>query len=88
MEKLVIIGSGPAGLTAALYAARANLNPVVIEGARTGGLAGGQLMIAGRVENFPALPQSPDGPSLIQLMLEQVRSYDVRIIPLMPPRRT
>jgi thioredoxin reductase (NADPH) len=81
MEKLVIIGSGPAGLTAALYAARANLNPVVIEGARTGGLAGGQLMIAGRVENFPALPQSPDGPSLIQLMLEQVRSYDVRIIP-------
>jgi thioredoxin reductase (NADPH) len=80
MEKLVIIGSGPAGLTAALYAARANLNPLIIEGARSGGLAGGQLMAAGKVENFPALPQSPDGPALIQLMQDQVRSYDVRII--------
>jgi thioredoxin reductase (NADPH) len=80
MEKLVIIGSGPAGLTAALYAARANMNPLLIEGTRSGGLAGGQLMIAGKVENFPAFPKSPDGPMLIQLMQEQVRSYDVRVI--------
>jgi thioredoxin reductase (NADPH) len=80
MEKLVIVGSGPAGLTAALYAARANMDPLLIEGARSGGLAGGQLMIAGKVENFPGLPQSPEGPMLVQLMQEQVRSYNVRII--------
>jgi thioredoxin reductase (NADPH) len=80
MENLVIIGSGPAGLTSALYAARANINPLLIEGARTGGMAGGQLMIAGKVENFPALPQNPDGPMLIQLIQEQIRSYNVRLI--------
>ena len=80
MEKLVIIGSGPAGLTAAIYAARANIKPLLIEGERSGGLAGGQLMIAGKVENFPAFPQSLDGPKLVQLMQEQVRSYNVGVI--------
>jgi thioredoxin reductase (NADPH) len=80
MEKLIIIGSGPAGLTAALYAARANIDPLLIEGARSGGLAGGQLMIAGKVENYPAFPKSPDGPMLVQLMQEQVRLYNVRVV--------
>jgi thioredoxin reductase (NADPH) len=79
-EKLIIIGSGPAGLTAALYAARANINPLIIEGARTGGIAGGQLMIAGKVENFPAVPQEVDGPGLIQLMRTQLNAYNLRII--------
>jgi thioredoxin reductase (NADPH) len=80
-EKLIIIGSGPAGLTAALYAARANINPVIIEGARTGGIAGGQLMIAGKVENFPAVTQEVDGPGLIQLMRNQLKVYNLQVIP-------
>jgi thioredoxin reductase (NADPH) len=79
MENLIIIGSGPAGLTAALYAARANINPLLIEGARSGGIAGGQLMIAGKIENYPGFPQG-DGPKLIQLIREQVNSYNVRVI--------
>jgi thioredoxin reductase (NADPH) len=79
-EKLVIIGSGPAGLTAALYAARANINPIIVEGAQSGGIAGGQLMIAGRVENFPAIPQEVDGPGLIHLMRNQINAYNLRVI--------
>jgi thioredoxin reductase (NADPH) len=79
-EKLIIIGSGPAGLTAALYAARANINPLIVEGARTGGIAGGQLMVAGKVENFPAVPQDVDGPGLIQLMRTQIAGYKLRVI--------
>jgi thioredoxin reductase (NADPH) len=80
MEKLVIIGSGPAGLTAALYAARANIGPLLIEGSQSGGLAGGQLMNAGKVENFPALPKPLDGQELIMLMREQLKAYNVRVM--------
>jgi thioredoxin reductase (NADPH) len=67
-------------LTAALYAARANIKPLILEGAQTGGIAGGQLMSAGKVENFPATPNAVDGPGLIQLMREQINAYDVRFI--------
>jgi thioredoxin reductase (NADPH) len=80
MEKIVIIGSGPAGLTAVLYTARANLNPLLIEGAQRGGIAGGQLMNAGVVENFPGFPLGLDGPELISLMYRQVKNYTVSIV--------
>jgi len=80
MENLVIVGSGPAGLTAALYAARAGIGPLVIEGAQSGGIAGGQLMNAGVIENFPALPKGLDGPELVRLMREQVREYRLQTI--------
>lgn len=79
-ENLVIIGSGPAGLTAALYSARANIRPVLIEGAWGGGVSGGQLMNAGAVENFPGQLGDVDGPDLIAKMREQVGAYKLATI--------
>ncbi len=79
-EKIVIIGSGPAGHTAAIYAARANLNPVMFEGFMAGGVAaGGQLTTTNEVENFPGFPDGIDGTKLTQLFREQSVKYGTKI---------
>ena len=80
MEKVVIIGSGPAGHTAAVYCARANLNPVMFEGFISGGVAGGQLMITTDIENFPGFPDPVPGPQLMERMKAQSVKYGTRVI--------
>jgi thioredoxin reductase (NADPH) len=85
-EKLVIIGSGPAGWTAAIYAARANLQPIVYEGAISeenrlrGTLPLGQLNLTTEVENFPGFPEGVSGPDLMVRMREQSIRFGCRVV--------
>lgn len=77
---LVIIGSGPAGYTAAIYAARANLNPILFAGFESG-VAGGQLMTTTEVENYPGFPQGVTGPELMDRTRAQAERFGTVVLP-------
>ncbi len=89
VRKTIIIGSGPAGHTAAIYASRANLKPLMFEGLSRGGIPGGQLMITNDVENYPGFPSKIAGPELMAAFREQsihqgaeIRTEDVNKVDL------
>ena len=80
VENLVIVGSGPAGYTAAIYAARANLRPLLITGFQDGGIPGGQLMTTTHVENFPGFPDGILGPDLMDRCKAQALRWGTRLL--------
>ena len=80
IRNVIVIGSGPAGHTAAIYAARANLKPLMFEGLVRGGIPGGQLMITNDVENYPGFPEKITGPDLMRSFREQSVVQGVEIV--------
>ncbi len=80
VENLVIIGSGPAGYTAAIYGGRAQLQPLVFEGFSAGGIPGGQLMTTTEVENYPGFAAGVQGPKLMQEMRQQAQRWGAKLI--------